>query len=84
MTPKPARFRSLLLLAAGIVAGPLAASPALADRPGPIPEEARSEHEGKPITIDGAESMVLKRGETGWRIVHIHGSSRVRPQETEP
>lgn len=168
MTPKPARFRSLLLLAAGIAAGPLAASPALADRAGPIPEEAReavatvdrflaalkagdleraaaeldpelvvleggnaelsaeqylalhakldaeflkkatvdtgyrraraegdlawvaslteaqSEHEGKPITIDGAESMVLKRGETGWRIVHIHWSSRVRPEETEP
>lgn len=43
--------------------------------------EVESEHDGKPITIDGAESMVLKRGESGWRIVHIHWSSRVRAEE---
>ena len=43
--------------------------------------EVQSEHDGKPITIDGAESMVLKRGESGWRIVHIHWSSRVRSEE---
>lgn len=43
--------------------------------------EVQSEHDGKPITIDGAESMVLKRGESGWRIVHIHWSSRVRTEE---
>jgi ketosteroid isomerase-like protein len=43
--------------------------------------EVQSEHEGKPLTIDGAESMVLKRVENGWRIVHIHWSSRVRPEE---
>lgn len=165
MTPAPAMFRSLLLLAAAIAAGGPAASSGLADRDDRIPEEAReavatvdrflaalkagdleraaaelapelivleggnaelsaeqylalhakldaeflktatvetgyrraraegdlawvasltevqSEHEGKPITIDGAESMVLKRGESGWRIVHIHWSSRVRPEE---
>lgn len=43
--------------------------------------EVQTEHEGKPLTIDGAESMVLKRGEPGWRIVHIHWSSRVRSEE---
>ena len=43
--------------------------------------EVQSEHDGKPITIDGAESMVLKRSESGWRIVHIHWSSRVRAEE---
>ena len=43
--------------------------------------EVASEHDGKPITIDGAESMVLKRGDSGWRIVHIHWSSRVRAEE---
>lgn len=45
--------------------------------------ETQAEHDGKPITIDGAESMVLKRGESSWRIVHIHWSSRVRPEEAE-
>jgi ketosteroid isomerase-like protein len=43
--------------------------------------EVQTEREGKPLTIDGAESMVLKRVENGWRIVHIHWSSRVRPEE---
>ena len=43
--------------------------------------EVQAEHEGKPLAIDGAESMVLKRGEAGWRIVHIHWSSRVRVEE---
>lgn len=165
MTPVPALFRSLLLLAAAIAAGPLAANPAVADRADRIPEEAReavatvdrflaalkagdleraaaeldpelivleggnaelsaaqylslhaiqdaeflktatvetgyrraravgdfawvasltevqTEHEGQPLTIDGAESMVLKRDEEGWRIVHIHWSSRVRREE---
>ncbi len=33
--------------------------------------EVQTEHEGKPLTIDGAESMVLKRVENGWRIVHF-------------
>lgn len=45
--------------------------------------EVQTEHEGKPLTIDGAESMVLKRSEPGWRIVHIHWSSRVRKEEAE-
>lgn len=45
--------------------------------------ETLAEHDGQPITIDGAESMVLKRGESGWRIVHIHWSSRVRREEPE-
>jgi len=43
--------------------------------------EVQTQHDGKPLTIDGAESMVLKRGEPGWRIVHIHWSSRVRSEE---
>ena len=43
--------------------------------------EMQSERDGKPITIDGAESMVLKRGGSGWRIVQIHWSSRVRAEE---
>lgn len=43
--------------------------------------EMRSQRDGKPITIDGAESMVLKRGGSGWRIVQIHWSSRVRAKE---
>ena len=43
--------------------------------------EVQTEHESQPLTIDGAESMVLQRGEAGWRIVHIHWSSRVRREE---
>lgn len=165
MTPTRSAFRSFLLLAVAIAAGPWAAGAARADRAGPIPEEAREavatvdrflaalaageleraaaeldpelvvlesgnaelsaeqylslhakqdaeflksvtvetgyrrarasgdlawvaslteihgEREGAPVTIDGAESMVLKRGPSGWRIVHIHWSSQLRREE---
>jgi ketosteroid isomerase-like protein len=33
---------------------------------------------GKEIDLLGAESVLLRRGEHGWRIVHIHWSSRPR------
>lgn len=33
---------------------------------------------GQPVTIDGVETMVLERGPSGWKIVHIHWSSRTR------
>lgn len=40
--------------------------------------EIEIEHEGKPVEIDGAESMILRRGPAGWKIVHIHWSSHAR------
>jgi ketosteroid isomerase-like protein len=40
--------------------------------------EMEIEHEGEPVEVDGAESMVLRRNPSGWKIVHIHWSSRVR------
>ena len=40
--------------------------------------EMEIEHEGESVEIDGAESMVLKRDPSGWKIVHIHWSSHVR------
>lgn len=43
--------------------------------------EVETEKDGEPLSIDGAESMVLQRGEAGWRIVHIHWSSRARREE---
>lgn len=36
------------------------------------------EKDGKPTTISSTETMVLRSGEDGWKIVHIHWSSRVR------
>jgi len=35
-----------------------------------------TEREGKPVVIDGAETMVLRLTSGGWKIVHIHWSSR--------
>lgn len=32
--------------------------------------------EGKPVNSIGIETMILRRGADGWRIVHIHWSSR--------
>lgn len=45
-----------------------------------VASESRIEivRDGGPVVIDGAESMVLARGADGWRIVHIHWSSRAR------
>ncbi len=44
----------------------------------------RSETQGtfrdKEIDSFGTETVVLRRGEHGWRIVHIHWSSRPRPE----
>ncbi len=40
--------------------------------------EMELEKDGKAVTIDGAESMILKRGPSGWKIAHIHWSSHVR------
>jgi ketosteroid isomerase-like protein len=40
--------------------------------------EMEVEQDGRPMTIDGAESMVLRQGPFGWKIVHIHWSSHVR------
>lgn len=34
--------------------------------------------DGKPVTIASAETMVLRRTGSGWKIVHIHWSSRAR------
>ena len=36
--------------------------------------------DGKPVTIASAETMVLRRTGGGWKIVHIHWSSRTRKQ----
>ena len=36
------------------------------------------EREGKPVTVDGAETMVLRQEGSAWKIVHIHWSSRTR------
>lgn len=40
--------------------------------------ELRLEKDGKPTTIASTETMVLRLGEGGWRIVHIHWSSHVK------
>lgn len=34
---------------------------------------------GKPIASLGAETMLLRRLPAGWRIIHIHWSSRAKP-----
>ena len=38
------------------------------------------QQDGKPVTIASAETMVLRRTGSGWKIVHIHWSSRARKQ----
>ena len=35
----------------------------------------RLEKDGRPLALSSTESMVLRRGAAGWRIVHIHWSS---------
>jgi ketosteroid isomerase-like protein len=38
--------------------------------------ELHASKDGKPITLLSTETMVLKNTPNGWRIVHIHWSSR--------
>jgi len=38
--------------------------------------ELHTTKDGKPMTLLSTETMVLKQSVTGWRIVHIHWSSR--------
>jgi ketosteroid isomerase-like protein len=38
--------------------------------------ELHATREGQPLTLLSSETMVLKRTPAGWRIVHIHWSSR--------
>ena len=40
--------------------------------------ELHVEKDGKPSTISSSETMVLRSGKDGWKIVHIHWSSRVK------
>ena len=40
--------------------------------------ELHTSKDGKPVTTLSTETMVLKRGKDGWRIVHIHWSSRAK------
>jgi ketosteroid isomerase-like protein len=37
------------------------------------------ERDGKPAAVYAAETMILRRGPDGWKIVHIHWSSRAKP-----
>ena len=38
--------------------------------------EIHATSDGKPLTLSSTETMVLQRTAAGWRIVHIHWSSR--------
>lgn len=40
--------------------------------------ELHATRDGKAMTLLSTETMVLKKGAAGWRIVHIHWSSRPR------
>ena len=40
--------------------------------------ELHAQKDGKPLTVQSTETMVLKQTADGWRIVHIHWSSRTR------
>lgn len=40
--------------------------------------EMHAEKDGKPMTIASTETMVLRSTGAGWKIVHIHWSSRVK------
>jgi ketosteroid isomerase-like protein len=40
--------------------------------------ELHVQQDGKPMTIVSTETMVLRSTDAGWKIVHIHWSSRVR------
>jgi ketosteroid isomerase-like protein len=44
--------------------------------------ELQAQDDGKPLTIASTETMVLRATDAGWKIVHIHWSSRTRkPRE---
>jgi ketosteroid isomerase-like protein len=38
--------------------------------------ELHASEDGKPMTLLSTETMVLRKSDAGWRIVHIHWSSR--------
>lgn len=40
--------------------------------------ELHAQKDGKPLTVQSTETMVLKQTADGWRIVHIHWSSRTK------
>ena len=40
--------------------------------------ELHAKKDGKPLTVQSTETMVLKQTTDGWRIVHIHWSSRTK------
>lgn len=40
--------------------------------------ELHVDKDGKPSTLASTETMVLRSGKDGWKIVHIHWSSRVK------
>ena len=40
--------------------------------------ELHAQKDGKPLTVQSTETMVLQQTEDGWRIVHIHWSSRTK------
>ncbi len=39
----------------------------------------KATHDGKPLLLLSTETMVLRHGDQGWKIVHIHWSSRKAP-----
>ena len=43
--------------------------------------DLHAQKDGKPVTIVSTETMVLQSTAAGWKIVHIHWSSRVRKPE---
>jgi ketosteroid isomerase-like protein len=40
--------------------------------------ELHAEKDGKPATYVSTETMLLRSGEDGWKIVHVHWSSRAK------
>ncbi|MEO2192562.1 MAG: nuclear transport factor 2 family protein, partial [bacterium] len=40
--------------------------------------ELHAQKDGQPLTVQSDETMVLKETADGWRIVHIHWSSRTK------
>lgn len=40
--------------------------------------ELHIQKDGRPVTVLSTETMILRRGASGWRIVHIHWSSRTK------
>jgi ketosteroid isomerase-like protein len=42
----------------------------------------RGEFQGAAVNLTNTETLVLRRGDDGWRIVHIHWSGHESPPET--